>query len=329
MKPGSLIREWVDLINRPDTDWLAVLMVIIFLASCTGPKKDKSPVDAASGTVERLENFDTEFVTSRNVDVWLPEGYSTEKKYAVLYMHDGQMLFDSTTTWNKQEWGVDETMSELIDQGKIRDCIVVGIWNAGKERHSDYFPQKPFESLPQNIRDSLMDQARRQGEAKLFSTSVHSDNYINFIVYELKNYIDYNYSTRRDRENTFIAGSSMGGLISWYALCEFPHIFGGAACLSTHWPGSFTAENNPIPQAFIDYLGENLPHPATHKLYFDYGTETLDAMYEPFQQKVDSVMRAAGYTDNNWKTLKFEGAGHSENAWKERLHIPLTFLLEK
>jgi len=308
---------------------LTVLLSIVLMASCNTPQKDTSPVVVESGTLERLENFDTEFVTSRNVDVWLPEGYSTEKKYAVLYMHDGQMLFDSTTTWNKQEWGVDETLSELMDHDKIKDCIVVGIWNAGKERHSDYFPQKPFESLPQNIRDSLMDQARRQGEAKLFSTSVHSDNYINFIVYELKNYIDYNYSTLRDRENTFIAGSSMGGLVSWYALCEFPDIFSGAACLSTHWPGSFTSENNPIPQAFVDYLGENLPDPGTHKLYFDYGTETLDAMYEPFQQQVDSVMRAAGYTDKNWKTLKFEGADHSENAWKERLHIPLTFLLEK
>jgi len=62
-------------------------------------------------------------------------------------MHDGQMLFDSTLTWNKQEWGVDETLSQLMREKKIKDCIVVGIWNGGRSRHAEYFPQKPFESL--------------------------------------------------------------------------------------------------------------------------------------------------------------------------------------
>jgi enterochelin esterase-like enzyme len=307
---------------------LAFLLILTFLGACRTPQKDASPVNVSNGTVERLENFDTEFVTPRNVDVWLPEGYNPEKKYAVLYMQDGQMLFDSTTTWNKQEWGVDETITRLTDQGKIKDCIVVGIWNGGKTRHPDYFPQKPFESLPQNIQDSLLDEARRRGEAKLFSTSVQSDNYLNFIVYELKNYIDYNYPTLRDRDNTYIMGSSMGGLISIYAICEFPDIFGGAACLSTHWTGTFTADNNPIPDAFVDYLAQNLPDPATHKIYFDYGTETLDSLYEPFQLRVDSVMKERGYSEENWMTRKFPGENHSENAWQKRLHIPLTFLLK-
>jgi len=245
----------------------------------------------------------------------------------VLYMHDGQMLFDSATTWNKQEWGVDETMSRLLAAGKIRDCIVVGIWNIGKTRHANYFPQKPFESLPESLQDSLLYLAKRNPQSGLFAIRVNSDHYLHFLVHELKPFIDNRFSTKKDRKNTFIAGSSMGGLISMYAICEYPKVFGGAACLSTHWPGTFEVENNPIPDAFIQYLRTHLPSPKTHKFYFDYGTATLDALYEPFQIRADQVMTAKGYTSKNWITRKFEGEEHSERAWRERLGIPMEFLL--
>ncbi len=283
---------------------------------------------ASDGSLERIESFPSKFVKARNIDIWLPDNYSTEKEYAVLYMHDGQMLYDATKSWNKQEWAVDEVMGRLIRDNKVRECIVVGVWNAGEDRHADYFPQKPFESLDKNLQDSLINKALRYGENSLFSHDVSSDGYLKFLTSELKPYIDQHYSTKTERENTFIAGSSMGGLISWYAVCEYPEIYGGAACLSTHWVGTFDAENNPIPQAFVDYLEKNLPDPATHKFYFDYGTETLDALYEPFQKQVDAVMKTKGYTSKNWMTQKFEGANHSEDAWSKRLHIPFTFLLK-
>lgn len=282
---------------------------------------------ASSGKLERLADFPSEFVSARNVDVWLPEGYSPEKEYAVLYMHDGQMLYDASTTWNKQEWAVDEVMGQLIEDGKVRDCIVVGIWNPGRGRHADYFPGIPFRMLDIGLQDSLMHKVNRAENQPLFEYPVNSDNYLKFITKELKPWIDAHYSTKTDRDNTFVAGSSMGGLISWYAICEYPDVFGGAACLSTHWPGSFDVENNPIPDAFMSYLRRNLPDPKTHKIYFDHGTETLDALYEPYQKKADEVMRSKGYTNQNWITEKFEGADHSENAWQERLHIPFTFLL--
>jgi predicted alpha/beta superfamily hydrolase len=99
------------------------------------------------GKINRIIEFPSKYVNKRNVDVWLPDNYSSEKKYAVLYMHDGQMLFDSTTTWNKQEWRVDEVATELMNSNKTKDFIVVGIWNDGQNRHADYFPQKPYENL--------------------------------------------------------------------------------------------------------------------------------------------------------------------------------------
>ena len=283
--------------------------------------------EVSSGRIVRFENFPSRFVPARNIDVWLPGGYSTDEEYAVLYMHDGQMLFDSTKSWNGQEWGVDETVTRLAGSGEIRPCIVVGIWNSGTSRHSEYFPQKPYQMLPDAYRETLISAATRSNGAMIFSGEIRSDNYLKFIVYELKPYIDSVFSTHKDQQNTFIAGSSMGGLISLYAVCEYPGIFYGAACLSTHWTVIYTAENNPIPAVIMDYLKENLPSPEKHRIYFDYGTETLDSLYESFQVQADWIMKQKGYTDQNWKTLKFQGENHSENAWKKRLAFPLEFLI--
>lgn len=282
----------------------------------------------AVGTIKQIENFQSKFVAARNIDVWLPENYSSDKKYAVLYMHDGKSLFDSTITWNKQSWEISETMSQLLKSKKVQDCIVVGIWNGEAKRHCEYFPQKPFESLTRSQQDSIYT-LKRFGNQSFFADIVQSDNYLKFIVEELKPFIDANFATLKDQKNTFISGSSMGGLISIYAICEYPDVFGGAACISTHWTGILTGTNNPIPAAFMNYLKTNLPNPNTHKIYFDYGTKTLDALYEPFQIQVDKIMKEKGFTKKNWQTKKFVGADHSEKSWAKRMKIPLLFLLKK
>jgi len=283
-------------------------------------------LNVSSGSLERIEDFPSLFVSGRNVDVWLPDGYSRGKKYAVLYMQDGQMLFDSASTWNRQEWCMDETASRLMKEGKVRDFIVVGIHNIKNLRHSEYMPQEPFESMSRLERDSLM-VAKRPENTPVFSDQVFSDRYLMFIVRELKPYIDSAYSTDPGRESTFIGGSSMGGMISLYALCEYPEIFGGAACISIHWTGIFTTSNNPFPEQYLRYLKKHLPDPATHRIYFDHGTEGLDAMYVQYQAQADVIMKKKGYTSAQWMTREFPGEGHSEKAWARRLEIPLVFLL--
>ena len=280
-----------------------------------------------SGKTERHTQFPSRFTSSRNVDVWLPEGYSTSKKYSVLYMHDGQMLFDAATTWNKQAWEVDDVVTDLLKSNKINELIVVGIWNGGESRHADYFPQKPFDMLTDAERETIYAAGRTNGAGVFNNYKVRSDDYLRFLVQELKPFIDSAYATYKDREHTFIAGSSMGGLISLYAICEYPDVFGGAACLSTHWPGIFSMENNPVPSAFFKYMEKSLPDPGTHKIYFDYGDATLDALYPPLQQQADERMKKRGYSTKNWLTKYFPGENHSEIAWNKRLHIPLTFLL--
>ena len=253
-------------------------------------------LEASPGRVDRLTLTPSGLGSQRNIDVWLPEGYDTTKKYAVIYMNDGQMLFDSTTTWNKQEWGADEIAAKLVAENKIRPCIIVGIWNRDQYRYSEYFPEKALSFYPARRRARLISK-EMMGEPL-------GDEYLRFLVGELKPYIDSHYSTFTDRENTIIMGASMGGLISLYAICEYPDVFGGAGCMSTHLPmiglSFFRRNDNRMAKSFRKYLSANLPSHENHKIYFDHGTKTLDAAYAPYQKKVDKLMSAAGYTEKNW-----------------------------
>ncbi len=279
----------------------------------------------SNGKLMRFDSLPSKYVTSRPVDVWLPENYSNEKKYAVLYMHDGQMLFDSTSTWNKQEWKVDEWSSKLMHKGETVDFIVVAIHNIKAERWQDLFPQKAFNCLSEAEKTKINQQKNHIKEGN----KLNGDNYLKFLVEELKPIVDTEFSVYKNKKNTFVMGSSMGGLMSMYAICEYPEVFSGAACISTHWPGAGPVEDNPLPWAIFKYMETNLPQSKTHKIYFDYGTETLDAYYPQYAPKVDEIMISKGYHEDRFKNLKFEGTNHSENAWNKRLGIPLVFLLKE
>ena len=271
--------------------------------------------------MKRHKDFNSEYVDSRHVDVWLPPNYESdkEKRYPVLYMHDGQNLFDESSSYIGVAWDVDETMTKLIEQDKIREAIVVGIWNTSK-RFREYMPEEPVDMLNNEQRELMQDD---------YGT-VLSDNYLKFMVNELKPFIDNEYRILADAPNTFIMGSSMGGLISWYALAKYPGVFSGAGCLSTHWPAGNEETDGQLPETVIQYFQESIPRPGSHKIYFDYGTETLDAKYEPYQKRIDSIMQEIGYQNGeDWITKKFEGHEHSERSWAARLNYPLEFLLGK
>ncbi|MEM9678951.1 MAG: alpha/beta hydrolase-fold protein [Bacteroidota bacterium] len=275
------------------------------------------------GKLFRIDSFPSKYITPRPVDIWLPNGYSKDKKYAVLYMHDGQMLFDSTATWNKQEWKVDEWASQLMEDGKTKDFIVVAIHNISEIRWQDLFPQKAFNYIDETIKDSLVDIAGK-GNIKL-----NGDNYLKCLVNEVKPLIDSQYSVSTDRSNTYVMGSSMGGLMSMYALSEYPEVFGGAGCISTHWVGARPVDDNPYPDAIFKYMEETFPKAGIHKAYFDYGNKTLDAYYPQYAPRVDKILKTNGFTEVDSRNQFFEGTEHSENSWNQRLDIPITFLLGK
>ncbi len=279
-----------------------------------------------SGRIERMPEMASRYVDARHVDVWLPDNFdalkAAGKRFNVIYMHDGQMLFDAKTTWNRQAWFVDRTVSRLMLSGQIGPTLVVGVWNNDKFRHSEYFPQKYLQTMPSEVRQLFVQKA--------LQNKPQSDDYLKFLVNELKPAIDARYPTLTDPSSTVIMGSSMGGLISVYAMNEYPHIFGGAAGLSTHWIGGYD-HNSSIPLAAYNYLQSHLASPTGHRIYQDHGTLELDAKYEPYQGFVNQIIRDHGYIENgaspNFMIRIFEGTGHNEKAWSERLDIPILFLL--
>ena len=133
-------------------------------------------------------------------------------------------------------------------------------------RTIDLFPEKAFELLSQETQEILLEEAINAN----IDTKLNGDNYLRFVVKELKPLINKKYSVLTKKENTFIMGSSMGGLMSMYAISEYPNVFGGAACLSTHWVGATPREDNPLPEVIFNYMEAKLPESGNHKLYFDY-----------------------------------------------------------
>ena len=289
---------------------ITFLLCLIFFALPNFAQKPKKITgEGITNQLYRYKKFQSQFAGKRIFDVWLPFDYSTLKKYSVLYMHDGENLFNPQEAYNNMDWGVDETMQRLINEGKVRDTIVVGIWSSDA-RNKEFSPERAF--------------AENNSDPTKYKMppGTGSDAYLKFIVSELKPFIDSKYSTLSDRENTFIIGSSMGGLMSLYAISEYPEIFGAAGCMSTHFPLG--------DGVMVDYMEKHLPSPKTHRIYFDYGTIDLDKEYNKYQERADKIMVKKGYEkDKTWKTIHFQGDGHNEYFWRRRINVPLEFLLKK
>ena len=305
-----------------------LLAAVLLMLAAPAAAQTLQPLRVSAGTIVDLGVLQSGYAHPRRVVVWQPSTYRPDgAKHAVLYMHDGQNLFDKATAGYGMEWEVDERLDRLIRDKKVRPAIVVGIWNTPK-RLREYVPAKAFTHLP----PAYMDRVRA-----LYGGEPLSDGYLRFIVEELKPRIDREFNVRTDRANTAIMGSSMGALISLYAINEYPAVFGGAGMVSTHWPLFLPTEGaksisdeeyQVVSAAFERYLAPALPTPRTHKLYFDYGSETLDSVYARYQRRIDGIVAGRGYTrGRNWISCSFPGHAHNELSWASRVEIPLRFLL--
>ena len=271
-----------------------------------------------TGTVLRFADFPSAHVAPRTVDVWLPPGYDadTSRTYPVLVLHDGQNQFDPATSFTGVDWGVDEALTGLLAVGAVEPPVVVAVWNTAYRR-PEYMPQRA-------VADTASFDVPGVGRV----AGMRSDAYLRFLVEELKPFVDARFRTRRGPASTFVMGASMGGLISAYAVAEYPDVFGAAACVSTNWPALGGAAARWLPGALPAPGGSAGDAPSRHRLYFDHGTETLDAGYAPFQQAVDAALAARGWTAGaDLVSLAFPGADHSERSWRARVHLPLLFLL--
>jgi enterochelin esterase-like enzyme len=284
-----------------------------------------APPQSTVGRIDRIDDIATRHVGARSIDVWLPADYSPLKRYQVLYMHDGQNLFDGRFAFGGKSWQADVVVDRLRKAGRITDTIIVGIWNAGAERYAEYYPEKFLFHAPEAVRREYVEQASN-GRSK-------ADAYLRYLVEDVKPAIDRRYATNPGPESTFIVGSSMGGLISLYALCEHPQVFGAAAGLSTHWVGRPTAwgfdrvRNAALPLAAMAYLSLKLPPAGHHRIYTDRGDDRLDSLYAPAHLMVGEVLRDRGYTAADAMTQVLPGTGHNEADWSARLDSVLLFLM--
>lgn len=307
------------------------VLATVPLSSCSW--RDEPMPQVSSGRVERLSLFPSRYIDPRHVDVWLPDGYNDQTRHPVLYMHDGQAVFDGASAMSKTGWHIDQAIAAWAAQHQALAPIVVAVWSHDRLRHAEYFPQPMLDQLSAPARERAWQQVpllMRPFAGELVKEGrSRSEDYLKFLVEELKPTIDQRYATRVDRDHTLIMGSSMGGLISVHALLSYPQTFAAAAALSTHWIGLFE-QNDEISDAALAWLGKALPQdPALLRLYLDRGTIELDAHYEHAQQQVDTLLRSRGFVAPQVISRVIEGAGHNERDWAKRVFSPLTFLLDK
>ncbi len=266
-----------------------------------------------SGVEGRLiywTDFESEHLgPARHVEIWLPPGYeeNLETRYPVLYMSDGQNLFDPRIANTGVDWGVDEAVGGLVEKGLIPPVIVVGAWSTD-ERGVEY---SPWHRAP---------------------------DYARFLLEELIPRIDAEFRTLTGPENTAHMGSSMGGLLSFYLVTNHPDAFGACGCLSTHFPLSEavvaqhfedadTSETPDETPYIIRDIESGLTVPPGARYWFDYGTEGIDAEYGPSHKVVREWLAEQGLVEGeDFVAREYEGADHSEASWRERLHDPLTFM---
>ena len=253
--------------------------------------------NTASKNVKILsENFHLpQLKTTRKIWIYLPPNYeNSKKKYPVIYMEDGQNLFDDATSFSG-EWKVDETLDEFSKNKKL-EAIVVGIDNGGSERLNEYSPWK--------------NEKYGGGKGELFTE---------FLVKTLKPYIDKTYRTLPHSKNTAIIGSSMGGLISLYAGAKHPKVFGNLGIFS---PAFWFAEKD-----LKKFMNENPNQLKKTRFYFLAGTTESETMISDINEIVE-ILKKKNIPEKNIKTKFDEDGTHSENYWAKELPAALKWLFE-
>ena len=249
--------------------------------------------DYITGQLDYYRGMEGEGLLSRDVIVWTPPGYvsNPEQRYAVLYMHDGQNVFDPRTSYIGAEWQVDESIDRLVRKGVIAPMIVVGLANT-EERTADYSPGP-------------------KGEA-----------YMEFLVHTVKPMVDKTYRTRPGKQYTLTGGSSMGGLISCMLGWQYPEVFGAVMCYSPafkvkdveDWSHFFTEPGGDKRDVFF---------------YVDNGGIGLEEKLQPGIDQMLAFWKKTGYqAGRDYVFVKDDEAEHTESAWASRFPQALQRSLE-
>jgi enterochelin esterase-like enzyme len=312
---------------------LAALCVLFAVPAAAADDPAHMMPKVSEGRVVAWPALDGGAAGPMTVWVWLPPGYDQAKgkRFPVLYMHDGQNLFDKELTKFNQEWGMDEAIPRLVRQNDLRSWIVVGV-QSPRARYDVLFPEKIFPLLSPEFQQRVI--TLDSGDPK---GALAGDAYLKFLTQVVKPRVDREFRTLKGPEDTAVMGSSMGGLMAFYAMAEYPQIFGQAACVSMHVALASSSEKgvdhaaaaNEAAEAFRKYLLGSKMKPSANRLYIDHGTGTLDGSYGPYSAALVPVLEAAGWTSRNFTFRTFAGAEHNETVWAQRVDIPLTFLDRK
>lgn len=247
--------------------------IMLWITSVTSAQESTASKNVSTFTIEAPQ-----LKTSKKIWIYLPKDYSaTAKKYSVIYMHDSQNLFDSKTAYSG-EWNVDEKLDSLKAQ-----VIVVGIEHGNEKRIDELTPFKN----------------EKYGGG-------NADNYLDFIVKTLKPYIDNHYRTKPKAKNTIIMGSSLGGLVSYYAILKYPETFGKAGVFSP----SFWFSND------IYTLTEKAPKIKT-KIYFLCGDKESDDMVKDMTKMERLLDTKRCYCLHLSKSKIVKGGEHNEKLWRD------------
>ena len=265
-----------------------LLLITVLFTACDQSDQTRPVEGQITGTVVYHESVKGEGLRDRDLVVWLPPGYDvdSEQRYPVLYMHDGQNIFDPVTSYAGVDWAIDESVDRLIREGTIKPMIVVGIYNS-EDRTPEYSPGE-------------------KGTA-----------YMDFVINVVKPLIDSTYRTRPERQHTLVGGASSGGTISFMLAWDHPEVFAGAICMSPAFkvgPGMDFTEFD-----FIDYFEATRENSREVFFYIDNGGLELDAILQPGVEEMLISLEQWGYREGtDWVFIHDPGAKHFESAWAKR-----------
>lgn len=258
---------------------------------------DRFPATPKKSTASKnVQIIDTAFLIpqlkrTRRVWIYLPESYAaSKKKFPVIYMHDGQNLFDDATAYSG-EWGIDDYFDSL--DKNARQYIVVGIDNGGTKRMNEYCP---YDFSLDGIAPG---HPHNKGEG---------DEYVDFIVKTLKPFIDKKFRTEKNKANTAIAGSSMGGLISLYAILKYPKVFGAAGVFS---PALWIA-----PEIFDEIKAKGKK--VSSKIYFYAGKQEGDRMAPDMLKAYEAMTKVS---KSKMQAVIRDDGKHNEAAWRKEFPL--------
>ncbi len=279
---------------------LVTLAFLLLPSKIFGQSKDATTHTLTGNIIVESDFSSKNLANKRNIVIYLPPNYKQNSKthYPVLYLHDGQNIFDRATSFIGQEWQCDETAEKLILANKIQPIIIVGIYNSGEARIDEYTP-------------SVDKRHGKGGKANL---------YAKFLIKELKPFIDKKYRTLKDPANTALGGSSLGGLVSLFIGLQHPQVFGKLAIISP----SVWWDNRII----IKDL-EKLSSKPNTKIWLDIGSQEGEESIPDTNILKEAFVNKGWQLNRDLKYLVVDGAKHNEEAWAKRFDKILEFLFPK